>query len=539
MFGQYNNIKIVGCASAVPEYCMDNNNFSSVFGDRRTKKQIKLTGIERHHMSVEWQKASDLGMAAAKRLLSHLDWDPYDIRILIYVTQSPDYRIPSTAMDLADRLGIGHNCLAYDINLGCSGFDLGIQTVASLLQSQPDDSKGLLIVGEKTEFPDLVTVHPDKVANIMMFGSGGACIALTKQQDSRFVFDSFSYGDRFDYILSFLNTPTRMNGVGVYEFADEEVSEHIKGFLSERDILPENITGYLFHQAQKTLVDTVEVNCKLPHDKVLISYDKYGNTSSASIPITLCHNFGSNKESANLRFVSCGFGVGLSIGITCWEIDQSNILPVIETDEYFSDHIKRKGFLYDRKALIFNLGDGDPVLDMISRQLDTEGCKVDSIGDTEHLSKLYDGLFFKDNESYSSVKEIPNIFQQYDAFVFEAKNIDIQDIQEALKFAISNNLVAENCKSIILFDRQKFSRQKAEKAVLNILEVLGMNSCGIMYDSDNIDTYPLIYKQMDWFERRLFEKETNSMATAIKLGFPVIDLLRRYNDEIKTAFISI
>ena len=537
MQGEFNNIKISGCAAVVPNYRMDNDRFSDVIGERRVKKQIKLTGIKNHYLTTEWQKASDLGIEAARRILNHLKWNTEEIKVLIYITQMADYRIPSTAMDLANRLGLRPDCLAYDVNLGCSGFDIGLQTVASLLQSQNENAKGLLIVAEKTDKPDMINFNPDNISGMMMFGAGGACAAIEKRANSQIIFENLCYGEKYDYILSYKNTPTRMDGLGVYNFANEEVSACISKFLNDHVPNKEVITGYLMHQAQKTLVDTVADNCKLEKEKVFISYDEYGNTSSASIPITLCHIFGDKTESKSLRFISCGFGVGLSLGISLWEIDQANVLPISETDYHYDEHIKHKSFLYDRAALVVNTG--DDLLDTISRQLDFYGCHVDSIGDDEYLTKLYEGMFYKDYHIFHSVEEAGEFGKTYDSIIFNLDKGSEIEITERIRQFADTGVLNSTSRVFLVFDHTKKDREQAQKLIDDLAKEFTISVCGVGYCADDIDTYPLIYGKMDWYERGLFDGKSDKMANAIKLGYPIVDMTRKRNDRIKTAMICL
>lgn len=217
MNGKYSNIKVTGVASAVPSYVMDNMDYVDVFGKRRVTKQAKLTGVYRHHLSYRYQKVSDLCMSAAENLLNHLQWNREDVKILILCTQLADYEIPSTAIDLANRLGLGKDCMAYDINLGCSSFDLGIQTIAGLLQSQPDGTKALLLTGDIMNIPDGVMMKNEDIINIMMFGSGGSATALEKQPGNELLFRNFCDGSGWNAIVRFKRTETMMQGNKVFE----------------------------------------------------------------------------------------------------------------------------------------------------------------------------------------------------------------------------------------------------------------------------------------------------------------------------------
>ena len=122
MYGKYGNIKICGIASAVPTRVIDNEECAENLGSRRAKKQVMLTGIRNRHCVKQGQAASDLSCVSAEKLLEKLQWDRNEIRVIVNVTQSPDVHTPSTAMIIQTRLGIGEDCLAFDVNLGCTGY---------------------------------------------------------------------------------------------------------------------------------------------------------------------------------------------------------------------------------------------------------------------------------------------------------------------------------------------------------------------------------------------------------------------------------
>ncbi len=139
MKGEYSNIEIKGIVSAVPENEVCNLDYIEKIESRRIKKQVMLTGIENRRVCINGQKASDLATIAADKLLNLLEWNRNEIDVLIFVTQSPELSRPSTAFIIQQRLGIGKDCLVYDINLGCSGYIGGIETIAAILPPQREE----------------------------------------------------------------------------------------------------------------------------------------------------------------------------------------------------------------------------------------------------------------------------------------------------------------------------------------------------------------------------------------------------------------
>lgn len=329
--GCIDNIRIAGLASAVPERFVDNHVFAERMGNKRNKRQILLTGVKTRHICGEGQSASDFATVAADKLLARLGWSRDEITLLIFVTQSPDLSRPSTAMLIQRRLGIGQNCSCFDVNMGCSGFTVGLQIIGSMLPTV--GGKGLLLVGEGRHVgSDDMLSRTD-----LLFGNGGAAAAIELSAGYQMRFNQKSDGRRFDMIMCRLNGVAQMDGNGVLLFSLNEVSENIRTFRQENGISEDEIDFYVFHQGQKIILQGIANECNISWDKVLNSYEKYGNTSSASIPISICANEERIKAKKQARMLMSGFGIGLSWGCVYMNIDTENILPIIETGYSYPD----------------------------------------------------------------------------------------------------------------------------------------------------------------------------------------------------------
>lgn len=329
--GCINNVHICGLASAVPARFVDNISFAEQMGGKRNKRQILLTGIKTRHICGEGQSASDLATVAAEKILSHLGWDRDEIKLLIFVTQSPDMARPSTAMLIQRRLGIGENCSCFDVNMGCSGFTVGLQIMGSMLSFV--GGKGLLLVGEgRYAGEDHMLSRTD-----LLFGDGGAAAAVEICPGYRMLFNQKTDGRRFDMIMCRRNGVGQMDGNGVLLFSLNEVSENIRSFRETNGMMEDDIDYYVFHQGQQIILQGVANECGIPWNKVLNSYEYYGNTSSASIPLSICANEQQIKKKKQVRLLMSGFGIGLSWGCVYLPIDTENILSIFETDEYYLD----------------------------------------------------------------------------------------------------------------------------------------------------------------------------------------------------------
>lgn len=334
MQGKIENICIRGMISAVPRNEVCNKEYVDKIQDHRIQRQIKLTGIDKRRVTVGKQKASDLAAVAADELLERLHWDRNSIDILIFVTQSPDLSRPSSAFLIQERLGLGKQCLAYDINFGCAGYVTGLTTICSILQNTR--GRGLLLVGESN------AVEGDGAdRNALLEGDAAAATALEFSQGvSQIDFVHYGDGSRANLLYKPFNKPGYMDGNAVLLFGLSDVADSIKKFMTDRDIDSEEIDYYIFHQAQKMIVDGIVQETGIPENKVLMSCQNFGNTSSASIPLTLCSSLKKGQKKGKIKVLMCGYGIGLAWGIVLAEMEGDSIFPLIETDYAYDDREK-------------------------------------------------------------------------------------------------------------------------------------------------------------------------------------------------------
>ncbi len=327
-------IKIQGIAAAVPSLIEKNRDAGLILGDRRCKKQIRLTGVEQRHISGERQKMSDLCARAADDLINHLAWDRSEIRVLVLLTQNPDYRLPSTAYIIQKRLALSQNCVVFDVNLGCSAFNVGIQVAGSLLAQFGKGAKGICMQGDLVHKCIGMITNPDVLADTLLFGSAGSAVALENTgEETSILIETSSDGSRYSSIMRQFNQPIEMDGMEVYSFSTNEVVESIRRFMLKRSLVDDQIDYYVFHQAQKLILDDMADSLGINSQKELRSIRDYGNTSGASIPLSICACKDRFKEKDSLRLLTCGFGVGLSWSTSYFEINTKGILSVITCDE--------------------------------------------------------------------------------------------------------------------------------------------------------------------------------------------------------------
>lgn len=343
-------IRIYGMASAVPKKWMSlkeqfgNNNEAD---EKAVKKFTKSTGVEGRFLAGPRQTASDLCYAAAEMILNVKDIKRDQVGILVFVSQTEDYRSPATAMVLHHRLKLSESCLAFDVNLGCSGFTCGISIVSSMLL-QSDMDYALLLCGDtsaREKNPDEETFHSN--SDKMLFGDSGTATLLMKDESAPSMYlSSATDGSEFKTIIVpyewYRNpkvgeeTGVLMDGVAVYNFSTTKAPEMIANVMAKTNTRPEDYDCLVLHQANKLIIDRVAKATGFSDEQNIKSIRFYGNTSSGSIPNTLVYNYGEDEEGM-LHCMMCGFGVGLSWSAVECYIDKKDILPQIKTDDYYDD----------------------------------------------------------------------------------------------------------------------------------------------------------------------------------------------------------
>ncbi len=353
-FFKNQGVRIAGIACVVPQNRVTVESFSEVFGPDITAKFSAGTGIKAMYKALPEQTASDLATAAAERLLEKSGVARNEIGLMLLVTQSPDYRRPSSASVVQKRLELPIDCSCMEINLGCSGFVYGIQTAISLMNSS-EVKYGLLLMGETAS--KLVDPHDRSI--VMMYGDAGAAILLEKTKEHVGITTLLrSDGTRYKAIIlpaggfrdmnpgheRFICSDgierslydIYMDGTSVFSFSITDVPKALKDFLEYTETTVADYDVFVFHQANEFIIKQIVRKLKLKKDAVPISLDRYGNTGGISIPLTLCDAYGKSGREVK-RVLMAGFGIGLSWGVTSLSVDLGHIYPVTETDDFYKE----------------------------------------------------------------------------------------------------------------------------------------------------------------------------------------------------------
>lgn len=343
----FQGIKVSGVAAAVSdqwvpiESCLSENFDTTEFNLAKFKK---TTGIQGKYLCYEKQTSSDLCVRAAEEIIERKNLDRNKIGVVVYITQTPDYRGPSTACVMQYRLGLSEDCIAFDVNLGCSGFVYGINIISSILLSS-DASYGLLLCGDISG-QTLERKYVD-IKGKFLFGDAGSAVLVEKttEQVNPIKVYSATDGGGFKNIISVEGfrrheaNPQRddMDGIEVFEFAVSKVPEMIKKYMTDLSRTPEDYDHLVLHQANLYMMKQIAKRTGFTSEKMAVSIDKYGNTSSVTIPITIVSEYGDITDSVKKKVLTCGFGIGLSWGVVELVIDTKEVYPIIHTNEWFDD----------------------------------------------------------------------------------------------------------------------------------------------------------------------------------------------------------
>jgi 3-oxoacyl-[acyl-carrier-protein] synthase-3 len=342
--GILKNVDIKGIACAVPDRIINSEDYFDTFGVENVRKFINVTGVKARHVAIDEQCASDLCYAAAKSLMAKLNWEPSSIEALVLITQTPDYAVPATACVLQHRLGLSEDCIAFDVNLGCSAYVYGVWLAGSMIATQ-NLKRVMLLVGDTSNFG----INQADSATAMIFGDGGTATALerTEGKDMKYFLKTKGSGyksiivpagharTRSKVITDATQCELAMNGSEVFSFTITDVPRAIKSFMSQFNIDKNEIDMFVFHQANLFILKHLVKKLGIPMEKVPISIDRYGNTSGESIPLTLVDALGTTGSDDPLKLFLCGFGVGLSWGGIYLETNKSICLPMIYTNDYY------------------------------------------------------------------------------------------------------------------------------------------------------------------------------------------------------------
>lgn len=325
---------IKGISYYLPERVVTNEELLKEFPEWSVDKVAAKVGVNSRHLAAEDESAGDMAEKAARKLFNEYGIDPKSIDFVMLCTQSPDYFLPSTACTLQNRLGIPTSAGAFDYNLGCSGCVYGMAIAKGLIAG--NIAKNILLLTAETYQKYL---HPSDKSNRSIFGDGAAACLISTEgfaEIGEFCLGTDGSGaenlivktgaarcrkatgnvvededghQRFDDYLY-------MNGSAIFNFTLEAVPAMMKVILEKNQMEKDDVDYYVFHQANKFMLNTIRKVCVLPKDKFYVNLEETGNTVSSTVMIGLKQNLDVGKITPGMKVMVSGFGVGLSWGGT-------------------------------------------------------------------------------------------------------------------------------------------------------------------------------------------------------------------------------
>lgn len=350
---KFKGIGISAMAGAVPSHIIENLKYTEFFPQEQVNEVVEKVDVYERRFADAATCSSDLCFAAAQKLFADNDIDRSEIDLLVFISQTQDYRMPATACTLQHRLGLSNSCIAFDINLGCSAFIYGMSVVYSMMQSS-GLRKALILDGETRS----KVYGPRDRRSAFIYGDGG--VAALVERDEKFGETTLSLnsdGSRADLIMikaggyRHPSTPETlkervvdeygnmrseeqgyMKGGDVFNFVIREIPRDLKKTLAESGKTVEELDYIVFHQANNFINSYIAKKMKLDVNKIPHTIEKFGNTSSVSVPLTIVSELRGKMEGSKTLMLSA-FGVGMTWASAIASFVDTKISEIVEVCE--------------------------------------------------------------------------------------------------------------------------------------------------------------------------------------------------------------
>jgi 3-oxoacyl-[acyl-carrier-protein] synthase-3 len=345
----FENVGITGLSAAVPSKVIKNLEYTDYFPAEEVKEVVEKIGIYERRFADKNTCSSDLCYAAAEKLIIDMSVPRDEIDLLVFVSQTPDYRMPATSLLLQDRLGLSHHTIAFDMNLGCSGFIYGLSVIYSMME-RSNLKRALLLDGETRS----KVYSPKDRKTAFIFGDGGVAALIERNETfGKSYFSLNSDGSKENLIKmdagGYRNPSTPetlkekvvdeygnirsdehgyMNGGDVFNFVIKEIPSDIKNIMAISGLDQNGLDYLVFHQANDFINSYLLKKLKLDPAKVPSTIARYGNTSSVSIPLTIVSELRNKLNKKNVLI--SGFGVGMTWASAVLKFDNCFISDIVE-----------------------------------------------------------------------------------------------------------------------------------------------------------------------------------------------------------------
>lgn len=352
-----NKSTILGLAAVLPETVLNNEQLVRTFGEREVASAIKMSGILERRVTRPNQYSSDLALTAAERLLASTKFDRSLIDLLIFVSQTPDYKIPTTASILHGKLGLAQSCATFDVNQACSAYPYALSVAHSMIASGVSQYALILNADTLTKL-----IHPKDRSLVVLHGDAATATILGRTNENAglegFVLGTDGTGAKHLLVpaggarlscgpetkleltdsAGCIRTDEDlvMDGPAVFHFSVYKVPEVIERAMSDLKLTMDGIDLVVLHQANKTMMEMIYKRLRIPPEKRFFCLENMGNSSGPSTPVALAEAWRQKRIQPGSRTLMCSFGAGLTWGVAVikWPSDAN---PVPDLDPIVPD----------------------------------------------------------------------------------------------------------------------------------------------------------------------------------------------------------
>lgn len=299
-------IKIISSGKYVPPALITNEDLEKIV-ETSDEWITTRTGIKTRHRAID-EKTSEMAVKAAKQAIDRVNYDVNKIDLIIMATITGDQSTPSTANFIQAELGLTHEVMSFDINAACTGFVYGLEVAAALLQT--GRFRSALIIGGET-LTSIVDYTDRNTCVLFGDGAGAMIIEPAYADHHNAYFFNAARGDTSGSLT--VISKIKMDGKKVYQFAVDAMQQAIRKVLDDAKLDISDIDMIIPHQANERIIQSVAKSMSIPLEKFMMNLSEYGNTSAASIPMTIADYFDQNQIKGQ-KLLLVGFGGGFTWG---------------------------------------------------------------------------------------------------------------------------------------------------------------------------------------------------------------------------------